>query len=613
MPRTRTPLAVLVGATLAAAVLPVLAAPADAIVQSQSVPLAFSGDTGTIEVIPQTDNLICDDCIPDEVSQFFGIPGATAYGGFVSVDAAVSWEAPAALGVAADDAFLEEGSTLPVTDSLVPLPGTLTVHASYTAALGFLNDADGADPDTGELDWAAIDIVGVPDATFSGTLHESASAPCVMPLPGEPEHDCLVDFGGLTLISLPILPGLISVDLNAHLTMTAGITADGLVTVREAHISGGPSFGTDSLEFHAPFPATVEDPIALPCGPAGKTIVYDVGTSTYDTTVDLTNTLSIQLAFNVPDPFSDPAKDLFPLAQLIHNDEALTMTADGDSLELGQVQPDATAPTLSVPGPLGGPEGDEIPLAAIADDACGAPSLAWQFSDGGTAYGATPVHEFADNGLYSGQVTATDFRGNTTTKTFNVSVGNVAPNANAGPDTTEDWGVPVAFNGAAVDPSSADMANLHYAWSFGDGSPSATGGPNVTHAYATAGDYVATLSVCDDEGACDPTPDTRIVHVTRRATTLAYTGARAGNPKKTVVVSASATDELGLAVPGRTVQFTMGTQTVSATTGANGVATATLRVDQKNGAYTMTAGLVLPADEGRYLVSTDSVPFTVGK
>jgi hypothetical protein len=50
------------------------------------------------------------------------------------------------------------------------------------------------------------------------------------------------------------------------------------------------------------------------------------------------------------------------------------------------------------------------------------------------------------------------------------------------------WGVPVAFNGAATDPSSADQANLHYSWSFGDGSPSATGGPNVSHTYSTAGD-----------------------------------------------------------------------------------------------------------------------------
>jgi hypothetical protein len=66
-------------------------------------------------------------------------------------------------------------------------------------------------------------------------------------------------------------------------------------------------------------------------------------------------------------------------------------------------------------------------------------------------------------------------------------------------------------------------------------------------------------------------------------------------------------------VAGRTVKFTMGTQSVSAVTGANGVAVATLKVDQKSGAYTMAAALMLPAGEGRYLTSTDSVPFTIGK
>src|SRR4051812_23115460 len=113
--RSKTLIGVVVAFILTAVTIPLTLTPADAITSSQSVPLAFSGATGPIEVIPQTDNLICDDCIPDTVSQLFGIPGATAYGGYISASAEVSWTAPAALGVSSDDALLEEGSTLDVS------------------------------------------------------------------------------------------------------------------------------------------------------------------------------------------------------------------------------------------------------------------------------------------------------------------------------------------------------------------------------------------------------------------------------------------------------------------------------------------------------------------
>jgi len=70
----------------------------------------------------------------------------------------------------------------------------------------------------------------------------------------------------------------------------------------------------------------------------------------------------------------------------------------------------------------------------------------------------------------------------------------VGPSVDAGPDTTSDWGKDVQFNGQASDPGSADQATLNYTWSFGDGSPSASGGPSVAHSYATPGDHVATRS-----------------------------------------------------------------------------------------------------------------------
>ena len=59
------------------------------------------------------------------------------------------------------------------------------------------------------------------------------------------------------------------------------------------------------------------------------------------------------------------------------------------------------------------------------------------------------------------------------------------------------------FNGQATDPGSNDQAHAAVHLEFGDGTPSATGGPSVAHAYATPGDYTATLKVCDKDGGCD--------------------------------------------------------------------------------------------------------------
>jgi hypothetical protein len=80
-----------------------------------------------------------------------------------------------------------------------------------------------------------------------------------------------------------------------------------------------------------------------------------------------------------------------------------------------------------------------------------------------------------------------------------------------------------------------------------------------------------------------------------------------------VAVSASVTDQLGKPVAGRNVKFTIGTQNVTATTGANGVATSSIKLTQKNGTYTAKADLVLPVGDPRYTTSSNSVSFVIGK
>jgi hypothetical protein len=185
-----------------------------------------------------------------------------------------------------------------------------------------------------------------------------------------------------------------------------------------------------------------------------------------------------------------------------------------------------------------------------------------------------PQHTFPSPGTFTGLMTATDPDGNVATKAFSVSVGNLAPVANAGPDMSTPWGDSITRHGSAVDPGTDEQPFLTYNWDFGDGTPSASGGASVNHPYALPGTYTATFTACDPENACDS--DTMQVVVSKRATTTSYTGPNQSNPSKDITLTATVVDDHNQPVAGRTVVFTLGAQTISAQTSSSGEAQATI-------------------------------------
>ena len=378
---------------------------------------------------------------------------------------------------------------------------------------------------------------------------------------------------------------------------------------------------------------------------------------------------------------------------------------------LGPIAANNVPPDTDAGGPYSGDEGVPIQFDGTASTSvCGFDSLAlrWDFSDGGVAFGAQPFHTFEDSGVYSGLLTATDPTGLSNSVAFSVAVDNQDPVADAGPDTTADWGRLVALNGQATDPGEDDQPFLEYSWDFGDGTPSASGGPIVFHAYAVPGDWIATLTVTDDDGGLDT--DTMTVHVTKRdtitgdlgdtvgtydtpaqlsaslvdeygiavngrqidffvdglgvgssstdsagiavrsytplldagiyatqagfagdayynssfdagsievakkATSVTYTGALNGGPNKIVGLSAILVDATGKALANRTIQFQLGSQSVSAVTNINGVATTALKLNQKVGIYPLTATWSpAGADASHYVGSSDAESFKLQK
>ena len=146
---------------------------------------------------------------------------------------------------------------------------------------------------------------------------------------------------------------------------------------------------------------------------------------------------------------------------------------------------------------------------------------------------------------------------------------------NAGPHVGGAWGQPIALNGSAVDPGANDQATLAYSWDFGDGTLSASGGPDVIHSYATPGTYSATLTVCDQWGVLQNgcSSATTTVTISKRGVTAAYLGDTTGTFDTPGSLIASLTDEFGQAVAGRSVSFSVnGVSAGSSTTGAGGTA-----------------------------------------
>ncbi len=123
-------------------------------------------------------------------------------------------------------------------------------------------------------------------------------------------------------------------------------------------------------------------------------------------------------------------------------------------------------------------------------------SYEWNFGDGPPASGEIVTHTYQTGGTFTVSLTVTDNEGKTdsTTKTLLVFE---KPKANF--SVSFDFGIPplgVAFNASAS--SDPDGNIVSYVWDFGDG---LTGkGQTIVHTYSTPGDFLAILTVTDNDG-----------------------------------------------------------------------------------------------------------------
>jgi hypothetical protein len=448
--------------------------------------------------------------------------------------------------------------------------------------------------------------------SFGPISVDSDDADCAPTLSGG-SYSCDASSAGIPLpgaLPSPIPTTLVVAELA--LGVKFDVTPEGAVVNRAFTVGGanvpGPTANPGSLDLLS---SQTTESFAMPCtAKPGDAVNYNLGD--YHWTPDTTATEHVEV--KIVNTFPGGIGEAFEYGHFNIGSAAVSspnfdLAGTGFLTSLGTLLANNVNPTIGALGQFSGSEGTAIPLAASVNSQCPIASYVWEFSNGTKSFGPAPQRAFDDNGVYDGQLTVTDVTGLSATQSFTVSVANVKPSVNAGPDTTSDWGRPVQFNGQATDPGANDQATLQYTWSFGDGTPSASGGPSVVHSYSTPGDYVATLKVCDKDGGCDSSA--RTIHVTQRDTTLGYTGPLFSSPSKAVTVTANVVDEYGQAVAGKKVSFVLGAQSAIGTTDANGLASAVIKLNQKPGSYALTA--TFAAGDAKYNGSADSATFVIGK
>ncbi len=170
-------------------------------------------------------------------------------------------------------------------------------------------------------------------------------------------------------------------------------------------------------------------------------------------------------------------------------------------------------------------------------------SFIWDFGDGSTGSGNSVAHVYTASGTYSVTVTVKDSAGITSTSSSHsvaVAARLQVSSVHAVPNPSEA-GYSISLSAT----TSGGVSPVSCNWNFGDGSPPSSG-CSITHVYANAANYTATVTATDNLG----------VTVTNSPTITV-------SPKLTVSVTTSAPNP----VVGQSLTFT-------ATT-ANGVGVAT--------------------------------------
>lgn len=286
---------------------------------------------------------------------------------------------------------------------------------------------------------------------------------------------------------------------------------------------------------------------------------------------------------------------------------------------------DNAAPNVTViPGaPVTVPWGKPLTLQAQAVDPGAADqstlTYEWDFDDGDSISngGASATHQWAGVGDRNPTVTVRDKDGGETTRAFTVHVrAHDTVLSYTGPNAATHK-VPTTLTASLVDEFGAPVNGAPVEFSI-DGTPVGTAGTNASgHAALgytvplVAGAHTISVAYAGSTLFAGDASVDEAFEVGADASILTYTGGLKGAPNKDTAVSAKLTDSLGRPLAGRVVTFVIGSQSVTATTNASGVAATTIKLTQKPGYYPLTVSW--PGDAGTYLDDSVALQFSLNK
>jgi hypothetical protein len=146
------------------------------------------------------------------------------------------------------------------------------------------------------------------------------------------------------------------------------------------------------------------------------------------------------------------------------------------------------------------------------------------------------------------------------------------------------------------------------------GAPQNVGGggqASITTSSLSVGSHTITASFTSNSANFNDSSASTNQIVNEARTTLTYTGTTRADYHDTAVLSARLTRSDNAApISGKAITLTLGSASCSQTTGANGDASCSISPQDTPGSFTVTASF---ADDGNYLASGDSHPFTIAK
>jgi PKD repeat protein len=151
--------------------------------------------------------------------------------------------------------------------------------------------------------------------------------------------------------------------------------------------------------------------------------------------------------------------------------------------------------------------------ASLSSDNVGIADYVWTFTYDGTEEtltGMVQSYAFELPGVYTVTLNVTDAAGNYATDTVVITVHDTElPTADAGTDIDAIAGEEVTFDGTG---SSDNVGIAEYSWAFIDSTSQVLHTATPSYTFDTAGEYIVTLTVTDDDGNIDT--DTVTVRVT---------------------------------------------------------------------------------------------------